>query len=55
MHHWKAYDFEIIDFEYLFDWTYTGKITSYETLDLKHVEIIKLSDKRTCDISLERS
>ena len=26
IYHWKAYDFEIIDGEYQFDRTYTGKI-----------------------------
>ena len=38
---WKALDLETTDDENRFDWTYTGKITSYQTLDLKHVEIIK--------------
>ena len=41
IYHGKAYDFESIDFENQFDWTYTGKITSYQTLVLKHVEIVK--------------
>ena len=54
-YHWKALDMEIIDGEYQFDWTYTGKVTSYQTLDLKHVEIIKFSGKCTCKISFERS
>ena len=40
IHHWKVLDLEITDDEYLFDWRYTGKITSYQTLDLKHEEII---------------
>ena len=41
MHYWKALDLEMKDDEYQFDRTYTGRITSYQTLDLKHVEIIK--------------
>ena len=55
MYHLEAYDLEIIDGEYQFDRTYTREITSYQTLDLKHVEIMKFSDKRTCNISLEIS
>ena len=39
---WTALDLETTDDEYQFDWTDTCKITSYQTLDLKHVEIIKL-------------
>ena len=41
IHHWKAPDLEIIDGEYQFDRTYTGETTPSQTLDLKHVEIIK--------------
>ena len=55
IHHWKALDLEIIDGEYRFDRTYTGKITPSQTLNLKDAEIIKVSDKRTCDVSLESS
>ena len=53
IHHSKALDLEITDDEYQFDRTYPVKITPSETLDLEHVEIIKFSDKRACDISLE--
>ena len=35
--------------EYLFDRTYTVKIEPSQTLDLKHVEIIKVLDNQTCD------
>ena len=55
IYHWKAYDFEITEFEYHCDLTYTGEITPSETLILNHVEIIKFSDNHTCDISLQSS
>ena len=55
IHRWKALDKEITDGEYQFSPTYTGEITPYQTLDLKHVEIIKVLDKPTCDTSFERS
>ena len=54
VHHWKALDLEITDGEYQFHRTYIGKTIPPQTLNLKHVEIIKVSDKRTCDTSLER-
>ena len=41
IHHSKALNAEITDDEHQFDLTYTGGTTSYQTLDLKHVEIIK--------------
>ena len=41
IHHWEALDKEITDGEYQFDQTYTGETTPSQTLDLKHVEIIK--------------
>ena len=34
---------------------HAGETTPSQTLDLKHVETIKFSDKRTCGISLESS
>ena len=55
IHHWKALDLEITDDEYRFDQTYTGEITSSQTLNLKHVEIIKFPDNHTYDISFESS
>ena len=55
IHHWKALDLEITDGEYQFDRTYTGETTASQTLDLKHVEIKKISDRRARDISLESS
>ena len=55
IYHWKAYDFEITEFEYHCDLTYTGEITPSQTLNLKHVEILKFSNNHTCDISLESS
>ena len=53
IHHLKALDYEITDDEYQFDWTYLREIMLSQTLDLKHVEIKKFSDKHICDISLE--
>ena len=55
IHYWKALDLEITDGEYQLDRTYTGEITPSQTLNLKHAEIIKVSDKRTYDTSLETS
>ena len=55
IYHWKTYDLEITEFEYHSDLTYTGEITPSQTLNLKHVKIIKFSDNHTCDISLESS
>ena len=55
IHHWKALDLEITDGEYQFDPTYTGEITPSQTLNLKHVESIKVLVKRTSDKSLESS
>ena len=52
---WKALDLEITDDEYQFDQTHSREIMPSQTLDLKHVDIVKLPDKRTCDISLESS
>ena len=31
IHHWKALDLEITDFEYHHDWTLSGKITLSQT------------------------
>ena len=53
IHHWKALDKEITDGECQFDWTYSREIMPSQILYLKHVEITKFSDKRTCDTSLE--
>ena len=53
--HWKGLDLEITDCEDHHDPTYTGEIMPSQTLNLKHVEIIKVSDKPTYDTSLERS
>ena len=41
IHHWKALDLEITDFEYYYDPIHTGEIIPSETSNLKHVEIIK--------------
>ena len=55
IHHWKAFDMEITDGENRHDRTKTGETTPSQTLNLKNVDIIKVSDKRECDTSLERS
>ena len=55
IHHWKGLDLEITDSLYHYDPTYTGEIMPSQTLNLKHVEIIKVSDKPTYDASFERS
>ena len=51
----KALDLEITDFEYHHDPTSSCEIILSQTLNLKHVESIKVSDKPTYDISLESS
>ena len=55
IHHWKSLDLEITDGEYQYDPTYTGEIIPSQTLNLKHVEIIKVPDKPTYDAPLESS
>ena len=55
IHHSKALHLEITDGEYKFDRTYTGKTRPSQTLNLKHVEIIKFSDKPTYATSFGRS
>ena len=52
-HNWKSLDLENTDGEYQFDRTYTGKTVSTQILNLKCVEIIKVSDKPIYDTSLE--
>ena len=42
IHHWKGLDLEITDLEYHHDPTPLGEIIPSETLNLKHVEIIKV-------------
>ena len=53
MHHWKGLELEITDFEYHHDPTPSTETIPSQTL--KHVEIIKVSDKHAYDTSLERS
>ena len=55
IHHWKALDLEIKAVEYHVDRPYAGKIIPSEILKLKHVDIIRLSDKLTYDTSFESS
>ena len=53
IHHSKGLHLEIRDFEYQRDPTYTGETKPSQIL--KHVEIIKVSDKPIYDTSFERS
>ena len=53
IHQWKGLDLEITDFEYHQDPTPSAETIPSQTL--KHVEIIKVSDKPTYDTSLEKS
>ena len=55
IHHWKTLDKDITDCEYQFDRTFSPETTPSQTLDLKHVEIIKVSEKPPYDTSLESS
>ena len=55
IHHWKALDLEITDGEYQFARTYSREIVASQTLNLKHVGIIKFSAKPTSDTSFENS
>ena len=55
IHHSKCLDLEITDFDYHHDLTPSGEIIPSQTLNHKHVEIIKVSDKPTYDTSFERS
>ena len=55
MHHWKDLDLELTHFNYDYDPTYTGEVIPSQTLNLKHVEIIKDLDKAIYGTSLERS
>ena len=51
----KGLDLESKDSEYHHDLTSPRETTPSQTLNLKHVEIKKVSDKPTYDTSLERS
>ena len=53
IYHWKRLDLENIDFEYHNNWAHSGETMPSQTLNFKYVEIIKISDKPTCDTSLE--
>ena len=55
IHHWKGLELEITDFEYHHDPTCTGETIPSQTSSVKHVDVIKVSDKATHDTSLERS
>ena len=54
-YHWKGLDVEITDSACHHDLTYTGEIIPSQTLNLKHVEIIEVSDKPINDRSFEYS
>ena len=55
IHHWKALDLEITDFDYHYDPTSSCEIIPSQTSTLKHIEIKKVSDKLTYDTSFESS
>ena len=55
LHHWKALDLEITDFDYHLDPTPSGETIPSKTSNLKQDEIKKFSDKPTYDTSLESS
>ena len=55
IHHRKALDLEITHFENNHDPTSSCEIIPSQTSNLKHVEIIEVSDKPTFDTSLESS
>ena len=55
IHHWKAFDLEIIDSNYHHVLTHLVEILPSQISNLKHVEIIKVSDRPTYDTTLERS
>ena len=54
IHHWEGLDLEITDFIFHHDATPYGKLYHLKPQNLKHVGIIKISDKATYDTSLER-
>ena len=53
IHHSKGLDLEITDFEYYHDLTYT--VENKPSQNLKHVQMIKVSDKPLYDTSFEMS
>ena len=53
IHHSKSLDLELTDFEYYHYLTYTVETKPSQTV--KHVEVIKVSDKPSYDTSFERS
>ena len=53
IHHSKGLDLEITDFKFHHDLTYTVETKPSQTV--KHVEVIKVSDKPLHDTSFERS
>ena len=55
IYHSKSLDVEITDGQYHHDWTRRSEIRPSQTSNLKHVEIIKVSDKPTYNTSFERS
>ena len=55
IHHWKGLNLEITAGEYQFDWTISAETKQSQTLNVKHVEIMKVSDEPTYDTSFEMS
>ena len=55
LHYWNGFYLEITDFNYHHDPTPSGETYLRKPQILKHVEIIKVSEKPTYDTSFERS
>ena len=55
IHHWKCLDLDITDVEYHHDPIASSEIIPSQTLNLEHVEIIKVYFIIKFDTSLERS
>ena len=55
IHHWKGLELEITKFENHHEGTISDETIPYQTSNIKHVKIIKVSDKPTYDTPSERS
>ena len=47
IHHWKGLDLKITDFHYHHHATPSGETIPFQISNVKHVEIMKNSDKHT--------
>ena len=53
IHHWKAFDLEITDFNYHYGPAASGETIPSQTSNLNHVEILNVSEKHIYGASLE--